>query len=113
MVEYLTFSLYDSLTLFGVELESVLEIAKYDRVTPIAIAKGSIVAVLNFNGEAIPVFDPVVQLKLGGKSRVTDRTSLLIIRGKDSRFALLVDEVKAIERDVENIEVINIDEFSI
>jgi chemotaxis signal transduction protein len=113
--EFLTFVLENSDILYGIRLKSLLEIIKYDVVyiTPIAIAENSIIAVINFNGEAIPVFDIASKLKFITKSRITDKSSLLVIQGEIYKFALLVDEVRAIETDIDNIKIIESDEFSI
>jgi|GEM_PF-4799943 len=114
MREYLTFRVNSSSELFGVELTSIIEILKYVRVTPLKIGRGSIVAVTNFNGEAVPIFDFALDSRFIEESKLSDRSSLILLKSDDNRlFALLVDEVQAIERDREKLIVINRDRFTI
>ena len=106
--KYLVFSLGNEF--YAIPIESVREIIRFDRLTPVHDSHDYIMGVINLRGKIIPVLD--LRMKLGMDFLdYSDKTVLIIIdvSGKNGQFqtALSVDAVHEVvspgDKDQESI----------
>ena len=89
---------------YGIKIETVREIIRYNKLTPIHDSQDYIMGVINLRGKILPVMD--LRLKFGlAFVEYTDRTILLIleIQGSQGVFqmALSVDAVHEVVTPIE------------
>lgn len=88
--EFLTFRLGDEE--YGMDIQRVQEIRRYEPTTRIANAPAFIRGVVNLRGEIVPILD--MRLKLGlAEAQFNDFTVVIVIRVADRVFGLVVDAV--------------------
>ncbi|WP_456434221.1 chemotaxis protein CheW [Thermosulfuriphilus sp.] len=80
---------------FGLEITSVREIVRPQKITPVPLTPSYILGLSNLRGQIIPVID--MRLRLGLKTRsIDERSRLLVISFNGDLVGLLVDEVKEV-----------------
>lgn len=92
--KYLLFSVSNEH--YGIPIEKVKEIIRYEPITPVHDSLEYVKGVINLRGKIIPVFD--LKLKFGMKERAFDSTTVFIITdiissNGDFNVALIVDAV--------------------
>lgn len=81
---------------YGIPIEKVKEIIRYEPITPVHDSLEYVKGVINLRGKIIPVFD--LKLKFGMEEKPYDNTTVFIITDimgstGDYNVALVVDEV--------------------
>lgn len=88
--QYCTFFL-DGL-FFGVEVLNVQEVLRYQHMTPVPLAPGSVHGLINLRGQIVTAIDLRHRLEL--PARPTEVLPMnVVIRSEDGAISLLVDEI--------------------
>lgn len=88
--QFCTFVLADSL--FGIEIERVQEIIRYQEMTQIPLAPREVAGLINLRGEIVPAID--LRACLGLPSRADgELPTNVVIRTEDGAVSLLVDQI--------------------
>jgi purine-binding chemotaxis protein CheW len=81
--------------LFGVEVESVQEIIRYQPMTPVPLAAPAVAGLINLRGEVLPAID--VRKRLSTWSRGGPEQPVnVIVRTDTGPVSLLVDQIGAV-----------------
>lgn len=81
--------------LFGVEVEAVQEVMRYQPVTPVPLSAPAVAGLINLRGQVIPVVD--VRQRLAPWSRVVaERQVNVVVRTDQGPVSLLVDRIGAV-----------------
>jgi purine-binding chemotaxis protein CheW len=81
--------------LFGIEVESVQEIVRYQHVTPVPLSVPAVAGLINLRGQVIPAVD--VRQRLAPWSRGgPERPVNVIVRTDGGPVSLLVDSIGAV-----------------
>ena len=101
--QYCTFRLGDHL--FGVEVENIQEVIRFQEMTPVPLAPAAIHGLINLRGQIVVAID--LRSRLGLPPRPADMLPMnVIVRSTDGAVSLLVDEIgdviEVIPSDYEN-----------
>ena len=90
--------------LFGVEVETVQEVIRYQEMTRVPLAPGSIGGLINLRGQVIPALD--LRHRLGMRERPGGALPMnVVVRTEDGAVSLLVDQIgEVIETSVSHFE---------
>ena len=78
--------------LFGVEVEKVQEVIRYQNMTPVPLAPSVVRGLINLRGQIVTAID--LRRRLGLRERVaTDLPMNVVVRHEDGAVSLLVDEI--------------------
>jgi len=90
--------------LFGVEVETVQEVIRYQEMTRVPLAPGSIGGLINLRGQVITALD--LRHRLGMRERPEGRLPMnVVVRTEDGAVSLLVDQIgEVIETDATHFE---------
>ena len=90
--------------LFGVEVETVQEVMRYQETTRVPLAPGSIGGLINLRGQVITALD--LRHRLGMRERPEGQRPMnVVVRTEDGAVSLLVDQIGAvIETDAHHFE---------
>jgi purine-binding chemotaxis protein CheW len=90
--------------LFGVEVETVQEVIRYQETTRVPLAPGSVGGLINLRGQVIPALD--LRSRLGMPDRAEGALPMnVVVRTEDGAVSLLVDQIgEVIETDVRHFE---------
>lgn len=78
--------------LFGIEVEGIQEILRYQEMTPVPLAPSVVVGLINLRGQIVTAID--LRRRLGLKERASGlRPMNIVVRSDDDVLSLLVDEV--------------------
>ncbi|MCW2600983.1 MAG: cheW 3 [Frankiales bacterium] len=81
--------------LFGVEVESVQEVIRYQEMTRIPLATDAVGGLINLRGQVITALD--LRRRLGMPDRQEGRDPMnVVVRTEDGAVSLLVDEIGAV-----------------
>jgi purine-binding chemotaxis protein CheW len=75
---------------FGVDINKVTEIIKYDQITPVPNSESFIIGVINLRGRIIVVVDLSMRLGFGAKE-INDKTRVVVIDENGLVFGVVVD----------------------
>ncbi|SHF90340.1 chemotaxis protein CheW [Ornithinibacillus halophilus] len=75
---------------FGVDVQQVLSIEKYQEITSVPRTSDFIKGIINLRGETIPVIDLKERLQLES-TELTEQTRILIVQAQDVQVGLIVD----------------------
>lgn len=79
--------------LYGVPVEQVVSIERWEAVTRVPNAPSFIKGIINLRGEILPVID--LQQRFGlGVSNQTEESRLVIVQDEEIKIGLIVDEAK-------------------
>jgi purine-binding chemotaxis protein CheW len=100
--QYCTFHL-DNL-FFGVEVQKVQEVIRYQNMTRVPLASGVVQGLINLRGQIVTAIDLRRRLELAERS--ADRLPMnVIVRTDDGPMSLLVDEIgDVVEVDADSFE---------
>lgn len=89
---------------FGVEVATVQEVIRYQEMTRVPLAPGSIGGLINLRGQVITALD--LRHRLGMPEREEGRLPMnVVVRTEDGAVSLLVDQIgEVIETDVRHFE---------
>ena len=88
--QFATFTLADHV--FGVEVESVQEVIRYQPMTRVPLAPGAVSGLINLRGQVITALD--LRTRLGLPSRAEDVQPMnVVVRTDDGAVSLLVDRI--------------------
>jgi purine-binding chemotaxis protein CheW len=88
--QFCTFTLAGGL--FGIEVERVQEIIRYQPLTPIPLAPREVAGLINLRGEIVPAID--LRLCVGAAARASDEMPTnVVVRTEDGAVSLFVDEI--------------------
>jgi purine-binding chemotaxis protein CheW len=77
---------------FGVDVQHVQEVIRFQRVTPVPLADSALGGLINLRGHVVPVIDLRRRLHLADRER--GRVPMnIVIRTDDGLVGLLVDEI--------------------
>lgn len=104
--KYLTFLLGDEV--FGVEIITIQEIIRMQRVTKVPRVKDYVRGVINLRGKIIPIIELRVKFAMEAQ-KDTDKTCIIVLQvsGEDGvcTMGIIIDEVKEVQNiPSENIE---------
>lgn len=90
--------------LFGVEVETVQEVIRYQETTRVPLASGSIGGLINLRGQVITALD--LRHRLGMPERPDGQLPMnVVVRTEDGAVSLLVDQIgEVIETDAAHFE---------
>ena len=90
--------------LFGVEVETVQEVIRYQETTRVPLAPGSIGGLINLRGQVITALD--LRHRLGMPDRAEGQKPMnVVVRTEDGAVSLLVDQIgEVIETDASHFE---------
>ena len=90
--------------LFGVEVETVQEVIRYQQTTRVPLAPASVGGLINLRGQVIPALD--LRHRLGMPERPSGQLPMnVVVRTEDGAVSLLVDQIgEVIETDVQHFE---------
>ncbi len=90
--------------LFGVEVQSVQEVIRYQETTRVPLASGSIGGLINLRGQVITALD--LRHRLGMPARPEGQLPMnVVVRTEDGAVSLLVDQIgEVIETDLAHFE---------
>lgn len=78
--------------LFGVEVETVQEVIRYQKMTRVPLAPGSIGGLINLRGQVITALD--LRHRLGMPERPEGQRPMnVVVRTEDGAVSLLVDQI--------------------
>jgi purine-binding chemotaxis protein CheW len=86
---------------FGIEVEKVQEIIRYQPMTRVPLASGVVSGLINLRGQIVTAIDLRARLQMSGRD-VDRLPTNVVVRGDDGAVSLLVDEigdVVAIDRE--------------
>ena len=91
--------------LFGVEVETVQEVIRYQETTRVPLAPGSIGGLINLRGQVITALD--LRSRLGMPERPEGQLPMnVVVRTEDGAVSLLVDQIgEVIETDARHFEL--------
>ncbi len=100
--QFTTFTLEGHL--FGVEVETVQEVIRYQETTRVPLAPGSIGGLINLRGQVITALD--LRHRLGMPDRAEGQRPMnVVVRTEDGAVSLLVDQIgEVIETDARHFE---------
>src|SRR4051794_7673605 len=88
--QFATFTLADHV--FGVEVESVQEVIRYQPMTRVPLAPGAVSGLINLRGQVITALD--LRTRLGLPTRAQDVQPMnVVVRTDDGAVSLLVDSI--------------------
>jgi len=101
--QFTTFTLAGHL--FGVEVETVQEVIRYQETTRVPLASGSVGGLINLRGQVITALD--LRHRLGMEPRPEGQLPMnVVVRTEDGAVSLLVDQIgEVIETDARHFEV--------
>lgn len=77
---------------FGVEVDQVQEVIRYQEMTPVPLAPAVVSGLINLRGHIVTAID--LRRRLGLRERAaTDLPMNVVIRNEDGAVSLLVDEI--------------------
>lgn len=90
--------------LFGVEVETVQEVIRYQEMTRVPLATGAVGGLINLRGQVITALD--LRHRLGMPERPEGQLPMnVVVRTDDGAVSLLVDQIgEVIETDVAHFE---------
>ena len=90
--------------LFGVEVETVQEVIRYQEMTRIPLASAAVGGLINLRGQVITALD--LRRRLGMPDRSADELPMnVVVRTEDGVVSLLVDQIgDVIETDIGHFE---------
>ncbi len=90
--------------LFGVEVETVQEVIRYQETTRVPLAPGSIGGLINLRGQVITALD--LRHRLGMRERPEGQLPMnVVVRTEDGAVSLLVDQIgEVIETNAQHFE---------
>lgn len=88
--QYCTF--YLDRQFFGVEVEKVQEVIRYQQLTQVPLAPPAVSGLINLRGQIVTAID--LRKRLGMKDRPAGELPMnVVVRGDDGAISLLVDEI--------------------
>ena len=83
---------------YGIPVEYVVQIIRYDNITDIPIAPPFVEGVLNLSGEVIPVINVRERFGLskGGLTELAKKNRVIVVRNEQRSYGLLVDGVREV-----------------
>jgi purine-binding chemotaxis protein CheW len=101
--QFTTFTLAGHL--FGIEVETVQEVIRYQATTRVPLASGSVGGLINLRGQIIPALD--LRHRLGMEPRPEGQLPMnVVVRTEDGAVSLLVDQIgEVVETDARHFEV--------
>jgi len=90
--------------MFGVDVQSVQEVIRYQYMTEVPLAPDSVVGLINLRGQIVTAID--LRRRLGLPERDDDRLPMnVVVRSEDGPISFLVDKIGDVQEiDVENLE---------
>ncbi len=89
---------------YGIKLENVVQILRYENVMEVPKAPKFVIGVINLRGEVFPVINMWERFGLESES-LTKKNRIIVVKYENRTFGLLVKDVKEIiELEDENIE---------
>ncbi len=87
--------------LYAIEALIASEIVEYSDITKVPMMQSFVKGVTNIRGSIVPVIDMLDRFKLG-KTKIADKTSIIVINYKDSndiinQMGILIDEVYEVD----------------
>jgi purine-binding chemotaxis protein CheW len=101
--QFSTFELGDQW--YGVPVESVQEVIKFQTMTPVPLAPPSVVGLINLRGQVTTAIDLRLRLELPSRA-ADDVPMLVVVRTDDGLVSLLVDRIgDVVDTDEETFEL--------
>jgi purine-binding chemotaxis protein CheW len=91
--QFTTFLVGDQL--FGIEVESVQEIIRYQPMTPVPLSSPAVAGLINLRGEVIPAVDVRQRLAPWSRGAVEEPVNV-VVRTDHGPVSLLVDQIGAV-----------------
>lgn len=90
--------------MYGVDVQSVQEVIRYQEMTDVPLAPDSVVGLINLRGQIVIAID--MRRRLGLPSRQDgDLPMNVVVHGEDGALSLLVDQIGDVQEiDIENLE---------
>jgi len=90
--------------MFGVDVQSVQEVIRYQYMTEVPLAPDSVVGLINLRGQIVTAID--LRRRLGLPRRDDDMLPMnVVIRSEDGPISFLVDKIGDVQEiDLENLE---------
>jgi purine-binding chemotaxis protein CheW len=88
--QFCTFYLHD--LLFGIEVQAIQEVIRYQTMTPVPLAPATIHGLINLRGQIVTAIDLRQRLELPARAGEHLPTNV-IVRTPDGAVSLLVDEI--------------------
>ncbi len=89
---------------YGIKLENVVQILRYENVMEVPKAPKFVIGVINLRGEVFPVINMWERFGLESES-LTKKNRIIVVKYENRTFGLLVKDVREIiELEDENIE---------
>jgi purine-binding chemotaxis protein CheW len=83
--------------MFGVAVESVQEVIRYQQMTDVPLAPNSVVGLINLRGQIVTAID--LRRRLGIPDRSTDQLPMnVVVRGEDGVISFLVDQIGDVQQ---------------
>jgi purine-binding chemotaxis protein CheW len=82
---------------YGIEVNDVQEIVRFQEITKIPEAQEFIKGILNLRGQVIPVIDLKRRFYLED-SKVTDSTRIVVVKVEERKIGIIADEVSEVLR---------------
>ena len=90
--------------MYGVAVESVQEVIRYQHMTDVPLAPTSVVGLINLRGQIVTAID--LRRRLGIQDRPTEQLPMnVVVRGEDGAISFLVDQIG----DVQQIDQANLE----
>jgi purine-binding chemotaxis protein CheW len=90
--------------MYGVPVESVQEVIRYQHMTDVPLAPTSVVGLINLRGQIVTAID--LRRRLGIQDRPTEQLPMnVVVRGEDGAISFLVDQIG----DVQQIDQANLE----
>jgi purine-binding chemotaxis protein CheW len=90
--------------MYGVAVESVQEVIRYQQMTDVPLAPSSVVGLINLRGQIVTAID--LRKRLGIQDRPTEQLPMnVVVRGEDGAISFLVDQIG----DVQQIDQANME----
>lgn len=82
---------------YAFHIASVVEVVEVTSIMPVPETPDYIIGVANLRGEILPVLDTKLRLGLR-KSKVDERTKLMIVKAMEHRMGMIVDGLPVVVR---------------
>src|SRR4051812_36691478 len=88
--------------LFGVEVERVQEVIRYQEMTPVPLAPAVVRGLINLRGQIVTAIDLRRRLELPEREGRQKLPINVVIRAGEEPISLLVDEIGEVVEEAEN-----------
>ncbi|WP_347491434.1 chemotaxis protein CheW [Desulfoscipio sp. XC116] len=94
-LQIVVFSVSDQF--WGIDIASVYEIIRLEKITPIPQAPAYVEGVINIRGQVVPAVNLNVLFSAGALER-TDNSRMIVVETEHNKFALIVDAVYEVRK---------------